>query len=644
MNKEEALNEFLKGLRIVLNNSSAYSKDHPYFHKSVEFFKQKVDGLLVFLNPIKMNISPDALFVGEKKLEKSMLYIDLAAMFHRRKIKSIEIRPGFSIEEMIEFLGAVSLPIKEIINQGGIQNILSKLSNNHISVLELDYSSFLQNEGQEAKDSDLWRYLFKETVRKENVGQMNEFADNFGGLLSKFKAKNILDDSELRESLHQFLGYLKAKEKNKFNNCSKELLGHVLKDKNMDPNVAIDKLQAFFKDVDKNSLAEALWDQISNNEAFNYSSFQLFSHLVSHDSHKDIAANIGEKIKSTESLQDNPAIRKKIKELFSGTDKSSALEFYHQALYLPLEHVPSERSLSFDKDFLPVSYFLVLLNLLRFEDEKEKLDVISQRLLSECDRLIFQKEVKYLKSLWEVLEEKSKKNLFPASDFTEFKKRIFGFVENEIFEDEAKQGVEYFIEKIQDSTLGEDFYFNKIFKERKVSPVVLKLFLRLFSQDLSRFYEKLKEMHIEIDFVARIIKGIEMSGSSLGAQVLMNIYSISGNVIKIEALKAMQSFPVTDGEFLFSVMDEGDVFMKKEALVLLIKDVNLKKKALDKLFNIKSTLGNKNDLIMQNLIAIEDKPMEEVVGLITALSKRKFFWNKNVREKALEILRKWDVG
>ena len=45
MNKEEALNDFLKGLRIVLNNASAYYKEHTYFRKSVETFKQKIDAL-----------------------------------------------------------------------------------------------------------------------------------------------------------------------------------------------------------------------------------------------------------------------------------------------------------------------------------------------------------------------------------------------------------------------------------------------------------------------------------------------------------------------------------------------------------------------------------------------------------------------
>jgi len=642
MTKEEALNDFLKGLRIVLNNASAYSKDHPYFRKSVEVFKEKLDALIPFLNPIRINFAPESLFVDGKKLEKSMLYVDLAVMFHRRKIKTVEIRAGFTIEELIEFLSSVSMPIKEILKQGGIRSILDRVKTKHISVEELDYSEFLQDEGEESKD--IWIYLFKETVRKENPAQINELADNFGSVISKFKAKDLFEDNELREDLHNFLNHLKNTEKNKFNNCSKELLKHILKDRNVSIDSGLEKMQGLFKDLDNNSLAEALWDQISNNDAFNYSSFQLFSQLVSQDTHKDIASNLGEKIRNTQSLKNNPVIRKKIKELFSGVDKSSVLEFYRHEVYLPFKDLSSEESLSFDRDFLPMNYFLVLLNLFTFEDNKEKLDLILKRLLSECDRLICHKNTQYLKYLWEALDKKRKENPSLVSNFEEFQKRIYSFIENESFEEEPVEGIGYFIDKLDKSILGADFYLDKIFNKRTVNFYALNLFLKFFPQDLGRFYEKLKERHSEIDFIVKVVKSIEKADSPRGAEILKNIFFISGNIIKIEVLKSMQALPVVDGEFLFSVLEKGDIFLKREAVAILAKDDNLRKKALEKLLSLKSPFGSKNQLIIQNLMAIEDNKIKGAQDYITSLSKRRFFWNKNVREKALEVLRKWNVG
>ncbi len=640
MNREEILNEFLKGLRIVLNNASAYSKDHPYFRKSVEVFKQKTDALLSYLNPIKINISTDSLFVDGKKLEKSMLYTDLAAMFHRRKIKSIEIRPGFSIDELIDFLSSVALPVKEILRGGGMMNILGRQDTGHILVEELDYSLFLQDAGEEA--NDVWVYIFKESVRKQNPAQINEVADNFTSVISKFKPKDLWEDDELRQSLQDFLVYLKAKEKNKFNSCSKELLKHILKDKVPANNIGLDKMQIFFKDVDKNSLAEALWDQISNNDAFNYSSFQLFSSLVSEDTHKIIASNLGEKIKNTTSVKDNLAVRKKIKELFSGTDKSSVLEFYRHEVYAPLKDLSPEGSVSFAKELLPVNYFFVLLNMFDAEDEKEKLGLISKRLLGECDRLIFQKKVAYLQYLWEVLERKTSQ-MPHISDLPEFRKRIYVFVESECFEDEPALGMEYFINKLETSTLGADFYFQKIFNEGKINPRVLILFLKLFPADLSRFYENLKDKHTDIGFLVNVVKAIESSRSSLSLELLKQVFLCSGNVIKIEVLKSMQNLAAIDEGFLISILDKGDIFTKREALAILAKDTNLRKAALEKLFSVSSPFGRNNQIIMENLMAVEEKRVEGAEAYLTVLSKKRFFWNKHVRQKALEILRSWDV-
>jgi len=51
MNKEEALIEFLNGLRVAINNSLAYSRQHPFFLKTSQDFKIKKTRLLVFWIP-----------------------------------------------------------------------------------------------------------------------------------------------------------------------------------------------------------------------------------------------------------------------------------------------------------------------------------------------------------------------------------------------------------------------------------------------------------------------------------------------------------------------------------------------------------------------------------------------------------------
>ena len=63
MEREEALHEFIKGLRIALNNSTAYPSTHPYFIKSAEEFKAKIEAILAFINPVRINVTPESLFL-----------------------------------------------------------------------------------------------------------------------------------------------------------------------------------------------------------------------------------------------------------------------------------------------------------------------------------------------------------------------------------------------------------------------------------------------------------------------------------------------------------------------------------------------------------------------------------------------------
>mgnify|MGYP001613270536 CR=1 FL=1 len=208
MDKEEALSEFLRGFRIIINNASAYPKDHPYFVKSVDTFKQKVGALFLFLNPIKIDIAPGSLFMDGRFLQKNPLYIDLASMFHLRKIKSIEFKQGLSTQELVDFLSLVSLPIREILKRGGLGNILPADNTRHFSVTELDYSELLRDGQEETKD--IWGYLFKEAMEASDTDKVNRLADNFEEIVGKFQAKYFLEDGELRENTCNFLNYLKS--------------------------------------------------------------------------------------------------------------------------------------------------------------------------------------------------------------------------------------------------------------------------------------------------------------------------------------------------------------------------------------------------------------------------------------------------
>lgn len=638
MNKEEALSEFLKGLRIVINNASAYPKEHPYFIKSVNIFKQKVDTLFPFLNPIKIDITSNSLFMDEKYLEKNPLYVNLASMFHLRKIKSVEFRQGLTIEELVDFLSSVSLPIRDILKRGGLENILNTDKSSHFTITELDYSELLQDIGEEVKD--IWGYLFKEALESKDLQKINKLADNFEGIVGRFKVKYLLEDEEVRTNVFNFLEYLKTKEKDRFYNCTKGLLKLVLRDKNIPQGATLDKLKIFLKDLNKEDLAQTFLDEIANNENFDYLTFTLFSRLFDEDTHKELAPVLEKNIKSIESLKTNPRIRKKIKELFSMPQGLSISTFYRQALSKLLETDVLQTGLSLDRNQAHINYYLLLLNLLGQEKDKENLNLIFERLLTECNKLIQEKNLEYLKLLLEVLEKKIKEDVSSGPGLEKLEERISNFIENMLFEDETAKDLGYFVNKIKKSVLGFDFYINKIFNEGRVNPYVLALLLKFFPENLPYIYEDLEKKYSDINFMVKLVEGLGNVDSRLSLEFLKHIFYSSNDIIKIEVLRAIVAKPKYE-EFLFTVLRNEDIFLKKEALSILAKDETNKKQALEELLCIASPWGRKNKQITENIMLIEELELKEAAPYLKTLTKRRFFWNKNVRNRALEVLNKW---
>ena len=83
------LEDFFRSLRVTFTNAFSYPQDHPYFIKSVENFKLKLEPILAVLNPFKIGVTSLGLVVDGQNLTKVGFYDELAHLLHQRKIKSI---------------------------------------------------------------------------------------------------------------------------------------------------------------------------------------------------------------------------------------------------------------------------------------------------------------------------------------------------------------------------------------------------------------------------------------------------------------------------------------------------------------------------------------------------------------------------
>ena len=639
MDKEEALIDFLKSLRIVLNNASAYSINHPYFVKSVEDFKLKVDTLFAYLSPIKINVACDSLFIDEKRWQKQTLYIELANMFHLRKLRSVELREGVRVEELVVFLSSLALPAREILKLGGVQKILKKQETPHIFIEELDYSELLREGGEEVKD--IWAHLVQEAIQKEDALRINEFAENFKENIKNFKLKDFLENAQLRESLYDFLYYLRANHKEKFCECARAIFNQLLKHKEALYDEKLDKIKSLFIDLDDNDYACMFWDGLLEDDSFDTLNLNLFSQLVGEEREKAIVSSLLTRAPDRGSLKNNPKAVKKIQELLSVSADQAVSEVYRNILSSLFKDITFEKGISFDRDLLNANYRFILLNILVQERHRKRVNLILGSLLKVWDEAAREQDSRFIKDLLEILRQLKSEKL-PISDYSdELNKRIAGFLEGIIWERAVSPDLIALAEGLEKSAYTADFYLNKIFNEEKITPCGLRLFLRFFPEHLASFYKDLQEKNTDMEFAQNIIEALKTIDEQSSLEVLKNIYSFVNEVIKMEVLRAMQRLSRVDEEFIYSILKGAGVPLKKEAMSVLLRDPKTRKNGIELFASVSSPFGTRNKIILGNLTVIEELELKDASYYLTQLSRKPFFWNSGVRNRALEILRRW---
>ena len=260
--------------------------------------------------------------------------------------------------------------------------------------------------------------------------------------------------------------------------------------------------------------------------------------------------------------------------------------------------------------------------------------------------MVKEKNWGFLRTISEFLSGKSGQALPPA-DLERLRRHFYQSVENMIFEEEVPPELQYFLKDMGKTSLGIDFYLKKIFEEKKVNSFILTLLLKNFPDELAGFYQNLEKVRSDMEFLVKIVKSFQGVESPLGLEILKKIFVSSNNIIRLEVLKSMQSNPHMDKEFLLPLLKKEDARFKKQAFLILAKDDPARKEALDELFSHSSLLGFKNNILLENMMILEEAEgveLKEAKAYLTLLSKKPFFWNRNVREKALEVLKKLDAG
>jgi hypothetical protein len=641
MDKTEALRSFFWALKVTFKNANIYNMGHPAFVKSVEDLKNKIDAVLVFINPLSLGFTSRSLYADEKFWEKEKTYVELARLFHFRKIKRLEIQSGVMLDELMRFASKITLPVRDFIREGGATEILRKEKILHISVEELNYSQLLKGEGEEIRD--IWPYLLQEAVEEEDSQKLTEMADSFEKIIDKLDIKELVVDEELQENFSKFFSYLKENEEQKFRKCAKKLVKSLVTNKNINVQAKFDNLKLLISDLKEEDLASTLWEEIITDNEFDSLSFSIFSRLIEREKHLNISTSLRELFQTDDPRNRRPKVEEKIKALLSGTSGHFMSEIYHQTLASLLKDISFEKKTHFDHDRLARNYRFTLLNMLELETARDEMLAFLEQIGEEWTNITELSDFEFLKWLFEVLKIKEEV-LSSEAIYQKTRRLISEFVENFILDEQTSPFLDYFILNLTGSLYDTNTYLEKIFSESKITPFILRAYFKFFKECLSPFIAKLNEKRPDRKFLEKLVNSLKEIDTPLSLMILKQVFVVGDDAVKIKVLKTMQSLKEYDKPFLFMILRSKNYPLKAEALPILMRDEFTQRKTLNKLFKIESPYGIRNRVLRNHIKIVENKTLKEARNHLVLLSQRKSFWNRRLRKEASRVLEKWNAG
>ena len=636
--KDELIRSMARALRVAFKMASMYNPDHPAFKSSVNELMVKLEAIFVHISPLSIGFSPHALLIDNRFWEGERTYVDLAQLFHFRKIKRLEIRPGIPHVEFMRFASKIMLPVKSFIKEGGAQAIIKRENILHISLDVLDYSQVLLGEGEEIKD--IWPYLLMEAVEESDDTKLGQLAGSFEKVVGKFNTEDLIQNEELHKNFAKFFHFLKTTSQEKHRTCAKQLLRTVVAARKTPTESKFENLKLLISDLSEEDLASTLWEEIIGNDKFDSLSFSIFSRIIDKERHKKISTSLHGLFHTENPQNRRPEVESKIRILLSGASSQLHSEIYRQTLSNLLNEISFDKKLALDRPLLQRNYRFLLLVLLSQEINKETALAELKRIAEEWERIADEKDFKFLLDYHEVLEIRAV-DLAGEPGYEEARRTIAEHVEGCILRGETWPELDLFIGKLGQSVHEWEAYFATVFKDRIVTDTLLRACFRFFPSHLEAIHAGIKKKASDSELLGKIADGLKSIDTPVSFDTLKKVYEAGDPAVKIRALQAMQNLKEFEEAFLFPILAKKNEFIQAEALILLMRNERTKHVAFTKLFGLPSPYGLRNKSLLRNLRIVERCDLRDALPYIEPLSERKDVWNRKVRQKAGRVLEKW---
>ena len=639
--KDELIRSMARAMRVAFKMASMYNADHPAFKSSVNDLMAKLEALFGFISPLSIGFSPHALLIDGRFWEGERTYMDLAQLFHFRKIKRLELRPGLPHAEFMRFASKIMLPVKLFIKEGGAQAIIKHETIIHIAVDTLDYSILLQGEGEEIKD--IWPYLLMEAVEEDDHEKLEELAGSFGKVVGKFNTEDLIQNEELHKNFAKFFHYLKTTSEEKHRVASKQLLKTIVSARKTPTESKFENLKLLISDLSEEDLASTLWEEIIGNDKFDSLSFSIFSRLIDKERHKKISTSLHALFHTDDPQNRRSETESKIRILLSGVSSQLHSEMYRQTLSNVLNEIAFDQKLTLDHALLQRNYRFLLLVLLSQGSAKEPAVAELGRVAEEWERIVQEGDFEFLLAFHEVLDGKSAA-LAGEPAYEESRRSIAEHVEGCLLRGETRPELDAFVEKLGRSLHDWEAYSATVFKDRIVSPALLRACFRFFPGEIEAFQAWIKKKSSDSELLGRIAEALRLIDTPLSLGTLEKVYAAGDAGVKVKALQAMQNLREYDEAFLFPLLEKKNELIQAEALVLLMRHERTKHVAFTKLFGLTSPYGIRNKTLLRGLGIVGRYGLREAAPYIEPLAERKDFWNRKVRQEATRLLETWREG
>lgn len=638
--RDELIRSMTRSLRVAFKMASMYNAEHPAFKSSVNELLARLEALFAHVNPLSIGFSPHALLIDGRFWEGERTYMDLAQLFHFRKIKRLEFRPGLGHDEFMRFASKIMLPVKLFIREGGAAAIVKRENIVHITVDTLDYSVLLQGEGEEIKD--IWPYLLMEAVEENDAAKYEELAGSFDKVVGKFNTEDLIQNEELHKNFAQFFHYLKETSEEKHRVASKQLLKTIVAARKTPTESKFENLKLLISDLNEEDLASTLWEEIIGNDKFDSLSFSIFSRIIDKERHKKIATSLHALFHTEDPQNRRAETESKLRILMSGMSSSLHSEIYRQTLSNLLNEISFDQKLVLDHALLQRNYRFLLLTLLAQERETGTAAAVLKRVAEEWERIVQEADLEFLLAFQEVLEGRAA-DLAGEAGYEEALRSVAEHVEGCLLRGESGPQLDAFIERLGRSRYGREVYADTVLKDRVVSSSLLRALFRFFPDDIPAFQAAIRKRAVDAELLGRLAEALKLIDTPTSLETLEKVYQAGDAGVKLKALQAMENLREFDEAFLFPILEKKNEIIQAEALSLLMRTERTKHVAFTKLFGLASPYGLRNKTLLRNIGIVGRYGLREAAPYVAPLSERKDFWNRKVRHAAEALLEKWGL-